>query len=929
MLFSKNKEKDGKPKKRSILGLLFNPEIGMELKPLGESVARFVRMLAIIFAMNGLFPKDHPAIKDENIRLTLRDVFGTAWSGLRFTREGLPQILLFFGVVLTLITAALFIFVLILSLFSGSAQAADPGIFDEPAGRNDFGVSWIDYLFHGEKIEQGGINPTQDCALQEALSKALGFFSSAVLIFAGIMLLYHLMSMIIKTAQTGKPFEGANQVWAPIRLVFAIALLVPVNVSATDGGVCNITGYNSGQYLVMRVAKWGSSLGSNGWAFFLDSLNKATEANCGVAGERDSPSCVPDIKGTSELVETLIIYDACAKLVNYYDHKMNKVTTYLGYVTDITGTDSAEGSHYFGYKEYKAVGLAKAHPLINLASYLVPGFYGSEMKDSYRMCGGYEVPSKPQGSYGAVYTAQIGVFNDLRSKINTFNSDFIDLATEKENAANYKTQALQFKVRHKKLIEDFQKTLNGEISKSLKEAKKAAKKKIGDDLESESFVNYGWVMAGTWFNTIARLQANKFQAVHNSLPVPVRPGMLLYSLLSKADKEGVAAKGLELKGVLLSTKGALVNYEGVLKVSHDYLTKEEPTSAVAEGGLSQPSKDFWDHLMKDWNLVELTFGWLNDLGGWIGLWDSDGTLLIKFGLSQNPIAELTAFGQKNITAGSYILSAAGGVSLLGTSILGNNIESAAKFVVSILVSIASVFYLIGFTLGFIVPLYPFYRFFFGSLVWIMSVFEAVVLVPLFALAHINPGGDGLPGPKAAYGYQVGMQILLRPILMIFGLIAGFFLFKIMLSFLNFAFVIVAEGTGAFSGQNMMVAKLVYSVLYGAIVLLLANQCFKPIGMFPQVALLWLGYSKPQEEPIDTKELTVAAAYLSSKAVSVLPKMGHGPGDIVKGLKGDKKAVQNEKASNAAAATDQSFKDMHARRLGSTPTKNPDGSTDYS
>jgi conjugal transfer/type IV secretion protein DotA/TraY len=58
--------------------------------------------------------------------------------------------------------------------------------------------------------------------------------------------------------------KRANQIWAPIRLVFAIGLLVPIN-----GGM------NSGQYIVIKVAELGSGMASTRACHQLSQMTEA------------------------------------------------------------------------------------------------------------------------------------------------------------------------------------------------------------------------------------------------------------------------------------------------------------------------------------------------------------------------------------------------------------------------------------------------------------------------------------------------------------------------------------------------------------------------------------------------------------------------------------------------------------------------------
>ena len=98
----------------------------------------------------------------------------------------------------------------------------------------------------------------------------------------------------------------------------------------------------------------------------------------------------------------------------------------------------------------------------------------------------------------------------------------------------------------------------------------------------------------------------------------------------------------------------------------------------------------------------------------------------------------------------------------------------------------------GLVLYYIVPFLPFIYFFFAVATWVKSIFEAMVGVPLWALAHLRIDGEGLPGNSAANGYFLILEIFLRPILTIFGLIAATLIFTAQVRVLHFLWQIVTE-----------------------------------------------------------------------------------------------------------------------------------------
>jgi hypothetical protein len=235
-------------------------------------------------------------------------------------------------------------------------------------------------------------------------------------------------------------------------------------------------------------------------------------------------------------------------------------------------------------------------------------------------------------------------------------------------------------------------------------------------------------------------------------------------------------------------------------------------------------------------------------------------LAVKFNKTRNPLREAVTYGQNSVANGweliAYgiggdmagaglkkiggLVSKVPGLGWVGGKTMGmvGALTSAAS---GMLVSIGTIFVVFGMLLGYWLPISPFVRFFFAALTWIIGLFEAIVAVPLWALAHINPTGEGLPGDGARRGYFLIFNIFMRPTLMTLGLIAGYIMFVLCVAFLNTMFIFAAKGATTLGGGHMPAfAKMVYSIVYCALVYALGNNCFKSIGMFSDHALTWVG-----------------------------------------------------------------------------------------
>jgi len=173
---------------------------------------------------------------------------------------------------------------------------------------------------------------------------------------------------------------------------------------------------------------------------------------------------------------------------------------------------------------------------------------------------------------------------------------------------------------------------------------------------------------------------------------------------------------------------------------------------------------------------------------------------------------------------------------------------------SFILSTAFVGLTAGLVLYYIVPFLPFVYFFFAVTSWVKSIFEAMVGVPLWALAHLRIDGEGLPGNSAANGYFLLFEIFLRPILTIFGLVAATLIFTAQVRVLHFLWSIVTEnltgfdndptinvfGEGRIAFKRSIVDQFFFQVIYAIIVYMMAIAAFKLIDKIPDNLLRWMG-----------------------------------------------------------------------------------------
>ncbi len=396
--------------------------------------------------------------------------------------------------------------------------------------------------------------------------------------------------------------------------------------------------------------------------------------------------------------------------------------------------------------------------------------------------------------------------------------------------------------------------------------------------------NQGWVSAGAWFNSIARTQGAIVDATQDGLPatVPPKVGQVAEStdFMTRSAQWLTGGRGdaREAADIYSTVMKQLAGFDTWLRNGAPAGT---PTSSGdAQKQLQDAAAGTSDHM--GFNIINGLLWLVDKTAVEVGAW-SDGPLMYQFNGSANPLAEVAYLGHSNLTAGLNMLGLAGAISIgsgaagfFGWLPVGGMIVKAMGWASALLGFIGIVFIAGGFTLAFLVPLMPFIWFFFNVLTWMLAVVEAVVIVPVIALAHLNPEGDGLPGASAKQAYFLLLNIFLRPVLMVFGLICGLLLFFVGISFLNMMYGVAVVGSGAAGGLHT-VAKISFSVIYVGLAYICASHCFRAIGYFPENALRWIGASGHHENMGSPEHMgtimTGVSAYAGKELGSAIQKPG--------------------------------------------------------
>jgi len=170
--------------------------------------------------------------------------------------------------------------------------------------------------------------------------------------------------------------------------------------------------------------------------------------------------------------------------------------------------------------------------------------------------------------------------------------------------------------------------------------------------------------------------------------------------------------------------------------------------------------------------------------------------------------------------------------------LGFDVGAVFGFLSGFVTTLLMLLLAFGVTLSAYVPMIPSITWTTSVVNWFVLVFEAVIAGPLFGIAHVHPDGDDAVG-KAGQGYMMILSLVMRPALMLFGLIGAMLLTQPITGIVNVMFMTVVSGiqTDSLTGIVSFVAFVaIYVILMTSVV----HIVFSLIHWIPDNILRWLG-----------------------------------------------------------------------------------------
>lgn len=145
----------------------------------------------------------------------------------------------------------------------------------------------------------------------------------------------------------------------------------------------------------------------------------------------------------------------------------------------------------------------------------------------------------------------------------------------------------------------------------------------------------------------------------------------------------------------------------------------------------------------------------------------------------------------------------------------------------------------GIILAFWLPMLPFINWIGGLVGWVISVLEMLVAAPVWLAAHLHPDGDGMASQHAASGYKIVIELLLRPVLMVFGFIVAVIIVDPMLNIISWMYFPAFSSATADSTAGPITLTMMI-IIYVVICWMCVNFAFKAITTVPAGVMSWIG-----------------------------------------------------------------------------------------
>jgi conjugal transfer/type IV secretion protein DotA/TraY len=702
------------------------------------------------------------------------------------------------------------------------AQATNPYnvSWSSLSPNGDWSATVLQSLFPIPGFTQGVSTGNESTVIGQLVGQFTGFVAAIACAFVS----YNIIMNIHRAAESSQVL-GSGQTWmAAVRIGFAAIMMFPLG-----GGFC------AGQEMVMQGAMWGVGMAKSLYTNAIQAV-----------GPDAIVIATPQIPGTSNIVANLIQDQLCMDLVNLAGNGSGNGTPLIPAPQPLSANDG-QGSGYVTWNYSLATGDGSGDPACGSVTVREAAQNASTIEG---------VNVDMAATQQAILTNVIN--GDLQSQVQNVAQSLWDTKTAASLAALQGIYSAAV-ADYTEQLTTAATSITQQINTAIQTNAAAARNGNLDLLASEQQQStLGWTSAGAYYLEIARLNAETL-SVLNATPDVTSPTY-----------EGL---GPSLSGDLAPVQTSAQSYVQALMTTATTADGTNPPSGVpttlasatdAAKGQSVLAQLFNAIGLNDYVLNKITAFllpptqvWTDPFGGLMGL----GQTLMNVSLAGFAGAGILASGTG--TAATTVWNV----------LTGDWAAAAATVALHPLVSFLSIpiFMLLtailvpGMMISYALPMVPYVMWMAGVCGWIILVCEAMIAVPLWMLAHMTIGGDGLHG-RAIEGWGLLFNVMFRPTLMILGLFLSYFVFDCMSWLERESFGIAV---GFILANGWFVTNLIGIVVLLNIFVMLqvttAIMSFRMIALLPHHLPRLLGFTAANR--VDIEAFQQQAAWGAGQAVA--------------------------------------------------------------
>lgn len=671
----------------------------------------------------------------------------------------------------------------------------------------------------------------------------IGYFNSIILLIGGLMFFYNVTIGVMQSAHEGQILgQRWSSLWAPLRIVFAVGMLVPVN-----------EGYNLAQTGVAYIVKGSTKMASAVWA---------NSANLVLSG--DVPIAAAQGNVSPEVIHSMYINASCMVALQAESATADP-TAVINYSSDKTAYKATptQGPRYVPGDQYQIQdsiafhneGQVTYHSAIrrggNVSSMDICGSYRTPplpeyIKQQIEEASGDRTITDPDAIRTAFIEGHEKIMSDIHASMMTLaqevylqvdnvqNPDLPDISDKIASihrTANTDVHALNTSLRDDyKTKNKLRDILNDRISGGQQCTSGITSDSDSRDDERAAASNCygeGWMGAGSWYILMARL--------NNELSS-------LMSATSEVSKASYDSSNFGTTRNLFFGRSDVLDLNNGSSMSEistnlDHLERtfiessarlaalgyQIPTEIMAQLTTDVDARGLLDGKLKPY-LLSATKGIMN--------WMDPGRG------GQDPMVGLIDTGTWLLAVGTAILGIVTASGLLG--FFGG--DAIAINLAIMVLPAYSVFLTAGVSLTFILPIMPFFYWVLAVSGYFLLIFEAIVAVNLWALSHLRMDGEGLSGESGRQGWLMILALFMTPTLMVFGFLAGMGIFRVVSDLISAGMFYAVAGIIGSSILTWMYGLVGYGILIVVAYIFLLERSFSLVSEFPNRVMRWMGAS---------------------------------------------------------------------------------------